>query len=237
MSKMQLFKDGVRCCLPTILGYWAVSFACGAVGAASGFSVAQVAGLSIFLYAGSAQFLFYSLALAGAGVFQIVLAVAFINIRYLLINTYMAQFFDKSSKWEKIIGGALITDETFGVAANYAKQHNDNLPFYWLLGLNLTAWINWWAASITGALLASILPSWIKESLGFSLVGMFIGLLILGFQTSKTRLIDCLVVLVAILITILLHNGVDSNLTVIFSTLIAATVGMLVYLVTKKDKT
>ena len=149
----------------------------------------------------------------------------------------MAQFFDKSSKWEKIIGGALITDETFGVAANYAKQHNDNLPFYWLLGLNLTAWINWWAASITGALLASILPSWIKESLGFSLVGMFIGLLILGFQTSKTRLIDCLVVLVAILITILLHNGVDSNLTVIFSTLIAATVGMLVYLVTKKDKT
>jgi len=142
-DRMAQFRQGFIACVPTLLGYWAVGFACGAIGKVSGFNVIEIALLSIFLYAGSAHFLFYSLAATGAGIAEIAFAIAFINMRYLLINTYMAQFFKRSSLKEKLIGGLLITDETFGVAARYANHQGGELPFYWLLGLNLTAWVNW----------------------------------------------------------------------------------------------
>lgn len=225
-DRMAQFRQGFIACVPTLLGYWAVGFACGAIGKVSGFSVIEIALLSIFLYAGSAHFLFYSLAATGAGIAEIAFAIAFINMRYLLINTYMAQFFKRSSLQEKLIGGLLITDETFGVAARYANHHGGELPFYWLLGLNLTAWVNWILSTIVGCFFASALPDWLRNSLSFSLVGMFVGLLLLGWFVSRTRLLDILVMAVAMLVIICTHNVMGSNVAMIIATLLAATVGM-----------
>ena len=52
------FRQGVIACLPTILGYWSIGFASGAIGAVAGFSVLEITLLSGLLYTGSAQFLF-----------------------------------------------------------------------------------------------------------------------------------------------------------------------------------
>lgn len=226
-ERMKQFRQGVVACIPTLLGYWAVGFACGAIGRVSGFNVLEVTLLSVFLYAGSAQFLFYSLAASGTGILQIAFAVAFINMRYLLVNTYMAQFFNRSSLAEKLIGSLLITDETFGVAANYANRYNGNLPFHWLLGLNLTAWFNWIFSTVAGCLFAVTLPGWLRDSLGFSLVGMFVGLLLLGWFASRTRPLDIAVMAVAMLVIICTHNTISSTPAMIIATLIAATVGLV----------
>lgn len=114
-GQIKLFCQEVFACISTLPGYWAAGFACGAIGRVSGFDTVEIALLSIFLYAGSAHFLFYSLTAAGTGIGQI--AIAFINIRYLLIGTCMAQFFIRSSLTEKLISGLLTTDETFGCLA------------------------------------------------------------------------------------------------------------------------
>lgn len=62
------FRAGIIACLPTIPGYWSIGFAAGAIGTLSGFTTAQTALLASALYAGSAQFLFYSLWATGAEV-------------------------------------------------------------------------------------------------------------------------------------------------------------------------
>lgn|GEM_PF-1742497 len=78
-GQIKLFCQEVFACISTLPGYWAAGFACGAIGRVSGFDTVEIALLSIFLYAGSAHFLFYSLTAAGTGIGQI--AIAFINIR------------------------------------------------------------------------------------------------------------------------------------------------------------
>ena len=144
----------------------------------------------------------------------------------------MSQFFKGASLWRKIVGGALVTDETFGVTTNQAR--NSSVPFSWLLGLNLSAWINWALASIAGACFASFLPDWIKESLGFSLVGMFIGLLVLSLQSSQTRAIDIIAIFIAILITGLLHDKFNANSIIILTTVITASISTIIYTFIKR---
>ena len=114
------FIEGVIACGPTILGYWSIGFASGAIGAVSGFSTGEILLLSALLYAGSAQFLFYSLWTAGAGPSAVVLAVLLVNIRYLLMSSYLARFFSGASTMQKFVSGVLLTDETFGVATQFA---------------------------------------------------------------------------------------------------------------------
>ncbi|AQS41371.1 MAG: Azaleucine resistance protein AzlC [Candidatus Tokpelaia hoelldobleri] len=236
----QQFRQGVIACIPTLLGYWAVGFACGAIGTTAGFGVLETALLSTFMYSGSAHFMFYSLAAAGTetwfAIANISLAIAFINLRYLLINTYMAQFFKTANLREKLIGGALTTDETFTIAANHANRNDGKLPFYWLLGLNVTAWLNWIISTIVGCLFAGLLPEWLRDSMGFSLAGMFIGLLLISWFISKTRLIDIAVVAVAIGVIICSHGVISPDTAPIIATLFGATAGLVLLIVLQKRK-
>ncbi|WP_182417189.1 AzlC family ABC transporter permease [Bartonella sp. HY038] len=233
ITKIKHLYAGFLACIPTLLGYWAIGFACGAVGNVTGFSTFEIVMMSVFIYAGSAQFLFYQFAAAGAGVIAIALAIGFINLRYLLINTYMSQFFSKSSWWEKLVAGALITDETFGVASQYALKNNNQLPFYWLLGLNVTAWLSWIFANLVGSFFASLLPLWLRDSLSFSLVGMFVGLLLLGWFASRTRILDIIVMVIAVAVIVLTHDlfstdKILENLSTLIATIIAATIATIV---------
>jgi len=221
------FRAGIMACVPTLLGYWAIGFACGAIGRVYGFTLLEIVSLAVFVYAGSAHFLFYQLAAAGAGVFAIALSVAFINMRYLLINAYMAQFFSSFNLRQKLVSGLLMTDETFGVAANQARREGGTLSFYWLLGLNLLAWGNWIFANFIGAIFANILPDWLRDSLGFSLIGMFLGLLILTFYASHTKIVDLIVIMMAITIMFFSHDVIDANSATIIATLSATFLGTI----------
>ena len=222
-SSTALFKAGVVACLPTILGYWSIGFASGAIGKVAGFSPLDVTLLSGLLYAGSAQFLFYSLYTAGAGVLGIVAGVLLINLRHILMSSYMAMYFSRSTALQKFIGGSLLTDETFAVAAQYGNRHGD-LPFAWLLGLNVTAWLNWIVANLCGALLATALPESLVQGLGFSLVSMFIALLLMTWLASRQRMLELAAVAVAVLVVAVFVKRLDANVVVLLATVGAATV-------------
>ncbi len=53
------FKQGIRDCLPTVLGYAGVGFSFGIVSVASGFNILEILLLSLLVYAGAAQFNYY----------------------------------------------------------------------------------------------------------------------------------------------------------------------------------
>ena len=53
-------------CIPTLLGYLSIGFAAGVVGAAEGLSVLEIGLMSVFLYAGSAQFIVAGMMSAGS---------------------------------------------------------------------------------------------------------------------------------------------------------------------------
>lgn len=215
------FTAGLIACGPTILGYWSIGFASGAIGALSGFSLTDITLLSALLYAGSAQFLFYSLWAGGAGTLAIVLAVLLVNIRYLLMSSFLARFFSALPGTKKFISGMLLTDETFAVAAQYAGKYGQ-IPFHWISGLNVTAYVNWIIANITGALFASYIPAEISQRLGFSLTAMFIGLLALNYFGSKAKKLEIVAMVVSALVVLATLDVLNVNISILIATAVAA---------------
>ncbi|MFJ2975262.1 AzlC family ABC transporter permease [Kluyvera sp. NPDC087067] len=220
------FRSGIMACLPTIPGYWSIGFAAGAIGTLAGFTTLQTALLATFLYAGSAQFLFYSLWAAGAETISVVLSVLLVNLRYLLMSSAMSVYFREQTTWQKVISGLLLTDETFGVAVQHGSPES-KVSFAWMLGLNVAAWLNWILACIIGAGLASALPPALMEGLSFSLVSMFIGLVLMMWFASRRKLLESFSIAIAVIITLSLSGHTDTSIVVIVAASVSASLATL----------
>jgi predicted branched-subunit amino acid permease len=73
--------DGMKAAIPVSLGYISIGAAFGIVAIAQGFSLWQVACLSIFLYAGSGQFIMIAMMAVHAPISIITLTIFFVNFR------------------------------------------------------------------------------------------------------------------------------------------------------------
>ncbi|MDF7676334.1 AzlC family ABC transporter permease [Neisseriaceae bacterium ESL0693] len=219
----QAFKNGFIACMPTILGYWCIGFACGAIGIISGFSLTAEMALTVLLYAGGAHFLFYSLWLAGAETLAIVSGVFLINIRYVLMSSYLAGFCQGSPLWQRFIHGSLLTDETFGVAVQHARTEG-KLEFWWLFGLNLSAYLNWIIANLMGCLFAKLIPVTLSQGLMFSLTAMFIGLLTLNYFSSQYKKYEIMAIILAALLFWLALTLFSANISLLLATIIATSI-------------
>jgi 4-azaleucine resistance transporter AzlC len=220
------FLKGVKDCVPTLLGYLSIGFAAGVVEKTAGLSLAEIALMSLLLYAGSAQFIFAGMFAASSPIFSIIFTIFFVNIRHLLMSAALAPYFRNYSALRNLFIGAQMTDETFGVAINRLStdtQNNDK----WMLGLNITAQVNWIAANIAGAYFGAWIPSPETYGLDFALPAMFIGLLVLQVMSRKRVMQDLIVILGAVMIFIAFSFITSGYMGVIAATVLTACIGMV----------
>ncbi|MCM3129046.1 MULTISPECIES: AzlC family ABC transporter permease [unclassified Paenibacillus] len=229
MSKDQnSFIQGIKDCVPTLLGYMSIGFAFGIVGVSSGLSIFEIALMSILVYAGSAQFIICALLVVNTPASAIILTTFIVNLRHFLLSLTIAPYLTRYSISKNIGFGALLTDETFGVAANRIAEQG-SLSGKWMNGLNLTAYLCWIAACTLGG----ISGQWIAdpEALGldFALVAMFAALLVLQLNsTERSKLKHRLsLVLYMVICMIVLSYFVPSHVAVLLSTVIVATIGVV----------
>ncbi|MFS3915946.1 AzlC family ABC transporter permease [Bacillus australimaris] len=227
-SKHEPFLEGIKDCVPTLLGYMSIGFAFGIVGISSQLSIWDIAFLSIFIYAGASQFIICALLVTGSPLSAIIFTTFIVNLRHLLLSLTLAPHFTRYSVKQNIGFGLLLTDESFGVAMNKLAQQG-KLNNRWMHGLNITAYLCWIAACILGG----IFGHWIAnpEALGldFALSAMFAALLVLSLQTvPKNKLTHrlSLVLYMVIAMFVLLHF-VPSHVAVLLATVIVATVGVV----------
>ncbi|UOY92768.1 AzlC family ABC transporter permease [Ectobacillus sp. JY-23] len=223
LTKKDMFIAGMKACIPTIFGYLSIGFAAGVIEKASGLSLLEIILLSILVYAGSAQFIAAGMFAVGAPAIAIIITVFFVNIRHLLMSAALAPYFRHVSWLHNTATGLLLTDETFGVATTYLEKRKQG-DYYWMLGLNITAYLNWIIANILGALFGSWIHDPEKFGMDFALTAMFIGLFVLQIKSRKIKT-DYVVALVAIVITCFVGQW-SENVAVILAIIGAATVGM-----------
>ena len=72
MASHLTFRQGVKECVPTLLGYAGVGLSFGIVAVASKFSLIEIILLCLLVYAGAAQFIICSLVIAGTPITAIV---------------------------------------------------------------------------------------------------------------------------------------------------------------------
>ncbi|MDQ0205717.1 AzlC family ABC transporter permease [Alkalicoccobacillus murimartini] len=228
LNENDTYLQGFKDCVPTLFGYMSVGFAFGIVGTASNLSVWEIACLSILVYAGSAQFIICALMVAQAPIAAIILTTFVVNLRHLLLCLTIAPYFKQYSLLKNIGIGALVTDETFGVATTKASKQL-YLHDKWMNGLNITAYLCWIAVTILGA----VLGQWISnpEALGldYALAAMFVALLILQLENVLQSKIKhyLLVMTYVILLMVGLSMIMPSHIAVLLSTVIAATIGVV----------
>lgn len=213
--------SGVADCTPTILGYWGIGFAAGVIGVGSGFSVTDVTLIAAFLYAGAAQLLFYSMSKAGAGIAAVVVAVAMVNMRYLLMSAYIAPHLRDQSAGQRLVAGILLTDETFGLAA-YRASRGKPLTFAWLFGVNLTAYGNWISANLAGALAGQWVSASMMTAFSFSLTAMFVALVVLAYHASSNRTAELVGIIVSCSLAFVLVHVTNQNFGVLLAAVLAS---------------
>lgn len=221
------FNDGVKACIPTLLGYIGIGIAAGAVGKAANLSILEVTLLAIMVYAGAAQFIITGLMIVATPISAIIFTVFLVNSRHFLMGMATAPTFKKSSLLNNIAIGSLLTDESFAVAMNAIANKNP-INCAWMHGLNLTAYFTWILSCLIGALIGKWLPDPAQFGLDYALVAMFIGLLYLQLISDKNKRMKnrLLAMLTVTIVLIFLLRFLSAELAILASTFAGCFIGV-----------
>ncbi|MGA2820427.1 MAG: AzlC family ABC transporter permease [Anaerolineales bacterium] len=170
------FAAGARDQLPILAGVVPFGLIFGALAVGSGLSALVAQGFSLFIFAGSAQFVAVSLIAGAAPMVVVIGTIWIVNLRHLLYSASLApQFSPLPARW-RIPLAWLLTDEAFAVGS--ARYQGGDLRFahWYFLGTGLTLWSAWQASTAVGILLRARVPtSW---QLDFALPLTFLALLV-----------------------------------------------------------
>lgn len=162
--------------LPLLLGVAPFGMIFGVVALASGIPRLETQGFSLFVFAGSAQFIAAGLIGDGAAPLIVVLTILVVNLRHMLYSASMAPHVRHLSARWKIALAWLLTDEAF--ATTWARQRKgDTAQVHWFaLGTGLTLWATWQASTALGVALGAVVPEGL--ALDFVLPLTFLALLL-----------------------------------------------------------
>ena len=222
------FWEGAQAAVPTALGYVSIGLACGIIGAPYVTPV-EMGLMSLFVYAGSAQFAMLALIAVQAPVAAIAMTVFLINLRLFLLSLHASTYFRHTSLWHNIGMSSLLTDETYGVLMG-ELVHTDKVNPMWMHGNNLNSYLAWFVGTVVGTALGGLLPNPEIFGLDFALVGMFIGIFVSQFQIMQKRipLRNLFIILgVVALSFFMLLTVVSQSLAVLFATLLGCTMGVV----------
>ena len=226
-SNTYYFIQGVKDCIPTIFGYLSLGLACGILGKSCGLTVWEAMGMSAFIYGGSSQFIASSMISSVASVPSIIFTIFFVNFRHLFMSASIAPYFKKNSFLKNLFIGLLLTDETFVVASTEGLK-NKKINNLWIIGLNITAYINWIAATGIGVLIGGFIPDYKALGLDFALTAMFIGLLIASVKGNIKIRKALIIIITAAIVLIISTKFVSTSIGVIISAIAGALIGVVI---------
>lgn len=173
------FWTGIRDTLPVIVGVIPFGIIFGALAINAGLSVAATLGMSLFVFAGSAQFVAAGLIGQGAGLLVIVVTTFVVNLRHGLYSASLGPHLKKQSQCWLLPLGFWLTDETYAVVVQRYERADGSLFKHWYhLGSSLAMYINWQLCTIIGIVTGVQLQGMADWGLEFAMVVTFIGIVV-----------------------------------------------------------
>ena len=170
------FLRGARDQFPILLGVVPFGVIFGALAVSAGIPAFEAQSFSLFIFAGSAQFIAVSLIAGAASPFLIILTILVVNFRHLLYSASLApHVYHLSNRW-KIPLSWLLTDEAFIVASSRYRKGNLEFAHWYFLGTGLMLWVAWQLSTLLGIALGVVIPPGI--GLDFALPLTFMALIL-----------------------------------------------------------
>ncbi len=178
-EKKQEFFSGVRNTFPLLLGAFPFGLIYGALAVNSGLSPAAAMAMSLFVFAGSSQFIAVGLVSAGAPLVIIIFTTFIVNLRHILYSATLLPYLKNLPQRWRIPLAFWLTDETFAVTTHrFHKDGASELGHWYQLGSSVAMYLNWQLWSFTGLVLGKRIPDASGWGLDVAMPIAFIGMII-----------------------------------------------------------
>ncbi len=217
------FLAGARATLPLILGAIPFGIIYGAVAVANGLSPAAAQGMSLFVFAGSAQFIAAGLVAEGLPVGLIILTTFVVNLRHALYAASLAPFMKHLPQRWLIPLGFWLTDESYAATiARYNAPDDSPYKHWFYFGSAAVMYTNWQICTLIGILAGQQIPDPQGWGLDFAMVVTFIGIIV-PLVKNRPALVS---VIVAGVVSVL-ANGLPNKLGLMAAALLGIAAGVL----------
>lgn len=185
-DKKETLKFALKKSLPVLFGYLFLGSAFGIMLYDAGYNFIWAIFISLFVYAGSGQFLLVSLLSGGAAIPTVAFMTLFLNSRHMFYGLSFIEKFKKGG-WRYPFMIFSLTDETYSVNTSFSDTPKkvDETKARYLIGL--FDHIYWILGSVIGSLAGQILPIDFT-GIDFSMTALFVVIFIDLIREQKGRL-------------------------------------------------
>ncbi|MBU1330065.1 MAG: AzlC family ABC transporter permease [Gammaproteobacteria bacterium] len=179
MTRQHEFTQGARDMLPMLLGAIPFGIIYGSLAGAAGLSTWQALGMSLLVFAGSAQFIALSLLGAGVGLAVLLLTTFVVNLRHALYSASLQPHVRHLPKRWRMPLAFWLTDEAYAVVVHrYAASDASPNKHWYFLGAALAMYLNWQLCTLVGVLFGQQVPNLEAWGLDFAMLATFIGIVV-----------------------------------------------------------
>lgn len=189
--------------IPVMTGYLVLGFGFGIVLKAAGFGISVALAMSLFIYAGSMQYVAVGLLTSGASLLTTALTTLMVNARHLFYGISMLDKYKGvgKKKWYLIFS---LTDETYSLVCNenlpVDKKQRGNYYFF----VSLFDQIYWILGTALGSLAGTLLQ-FNSQGIDFALTALFLTVFLEQWLTNKNH-IPAIIGVVASVISLFLFG-------------------------------
>lgn len=206
------FKEAFKDSIPIMAGYIVLGSGFGIVASSYNYNILVPICMSLFIYAGSMEYLTLSLLSMGTTLINAAIMTVVVNLRHMFYGIAMLSKYNNLKK-HKAYTIFSLTDETFSVVVS--KKLNDDLnsdEYYFYI--SLLDQFYWLVGTIVGYLIGNILP-FSSKGVDFSMTALFICVVIGQWEENKNHF-PTIIGFVVSIICLLIFGGSNFLIPSIF---------------------
>lgn len=166
------FIEGMRAVLPAVVATGTWGLVTGVAMVKTGLTQAQALGMTLLVFAGSAQLAALPLIAASAPIWVVLLTAIVVNLRFTIFSAGLYPYFTRYPLGKRLLLGYCTSDLGFAIClqrwiAEKSRGEETSDPLlptrrvWFFLGIAATNWLGWQSMSILGIFLAGQVPgSW-----------------------------------------------------------------------------
>ncbi len=171
MTKSEAIKTAFKDTLPVLTGYLVLGFGFGILMQQNGYGILWALAMSLFIYAGSMQYVAVGLLSSSAGLIVAALTTLMVNARHLFYGISMVDDYKGTGKKKPYLIFAL-TDETYSLVSKRQVPQGINRHVYCFL-VSLFDQCYWVIGTALGSLAGTLIPISF-EGIEFALTALFV---------------------------------------------------------------
>ncbi|HWR44133.1 AzlC family ABC transporter permease [Sporomusa sp.] len=214
--------EGCHDCLPLLVGSIPFGFTCGVMSVAAGFTPFEAILMSIAVFSGAAQFAVVLMLQSGELALNMIMAVTLMmNLHNLLLIASLSPYMASIPKLIRYVLAFCMTDATYAITMSRISRYGYSASYH--IGASVVMYMSWTFATAAGALFGHYVPDPLSWGLDFTLIAVFIAILVPKLSDGLTALVAAVAAVTALTASLTMGG----KWYILLACIVAPTVGLV----------